>query len=75
MRNVSEEEREKAKRNIMMMQMFNYDRTNRDSEQRPIEMSAAVAAGSKFTFGKVGKAISMILIILVVCAIFYIFMS
>lgn len=47
--------KEKAKRNIMMMQMFNYDRTNRYSEQ-------------------MGKLISIILIILVVCMISYIFL-
>lgn len=56
---------EKARRNIMWMQMFNYDRTNRDSFQRPIEMSAAVAAGSerKPRIKKKSMAIVMLIIL------------
>lgn len=55
---------EKARRNIMWMQMFNYDRTNRDSFQRPIEMSAAVAAGSERKSGVKKKSIAIVMLII-----------
>ena len=61
-RNVSAEE--KARRNIMWMQMFNYDRTNRDSFQRPIEMSAAVAAGSERKSRIKKKSIAIVMLII-----------
>ncbi len=66
---VRDEEEAKARRNIMWMQMFNYDRTNRDSAQRPIEMSAAVAGGSKsisskkaIIIGVVGTILAVVLV-------------
>lgn len=63
-KNAKDEAQEKARRNIMLMQMFNYDRTNRDCLQRPIEMTAAVAAGSKEKQGKQGLVTTIIYVIL-----------
>ena len=65
-KNAKDEAQEKARRNIMLMQMFNYDRTNRDSGQRPIEMTAAVAAGSKEKPGKQGLVTTIIYVILAI---------
>jgi hypothetical protein len=71
---VRDEEENKARRNIMWMQMFNYDRTNRDSAQRPIEMSAAVAGGSKSITNKKGMIIGIvgaIMAVVLLCAFSY----
>lgn len=67
---VIDEEKEKARRNIMLMQMFNYDRTNRDSAQRPIEMSAAVASGSKSISSKKAIIIGVVSTILAVVLLY-----